>query len=60
MNLIRRLRCALFSHPDTVIRWGAVRHLSGNHAAREATEICVRCERAVNRATLRLEGERWQ
>ena len=60
MNLLRRLRCALTGHPDTWIGWGAVRQLSGDRTIREAAELCGRCDAVVNRATLRLEGERWR
>ena len=58
--MLKRIWCALTGHPDTASHWGTVRRLAGNRIAREVTEICVRCECVVNRATLRLEGGRWQ
>jgi hypothetical protein len=57
--MLKRLHCRLFGHADTVIQWGTVAHLSGNRIARELTEVCERCHRAVNVSTVRLEEGRW-
>ena len=59
-TLLLRVICTLIGCPDSVLRWGIVRHPSGDRTERELTETCVRCERVIETTTLHLEGEQWR
>ncbi len=58
-GLLRRAQCALTGHPDTLAWWGTTRRLADGQFMRKVEERCCRCDRVVNVATARLEGERW-
>jgi hypothetical protein len=50
--LLRRLRCALTGHPDSVAAWGPWRGTLTTGRYRVITEQCVRCHGVLSVASL--------